>query len=215
MTLPFFEKLYVGISGNGMLHNNASNVADWAALLETSESELAGNITDILVKDSVIIKSAANGGVFFNGAAHNEGLPDKRIRCLGLHDGFIYAGTYDKGVWKHALSEVPGLQGISTERLSMSEKSVFEQKENSFLYVSPNPSTSIVNLKFIIGEAGDANILLLDARGRLVKEVLAKQWLDIGENQIQVEVKSLPEGEYSFMLKITGNIISKRFLIFH
>ncbi|MEM7658872.1 MAG: FG-GAP-like repeat-containing protein [Bacteroidota bacterium] len=79
------------------------------------------------------------------------------------------------------------------------------------LLISPNPASSLINLKFHAATAGDASIHILDMQGRVV---FAKEaWVGLGEQVIPVELPFMSHGRYAIRLQINHQQLATVILV--
>jgi hypothetical protein len=98
----------------------------------------------------------------------------------------------------------------AAEKLGATESLLLEENDPSKnVLVYPNPSDSIVNLKyFSLQEGGNAQIELYDQNGSVLKsrDELAKR----GFNTTQLDIQNLIGGTYLLRTVIGNNIITKK-----
>jgi hypothetical protein len=98
----------------------------------------------------------------------------------------------------------------AAEKLGATESLLLEENDPSKnVLVYPNPSDSIVNLKyFSLQEGGNAQIELYDQNGSVLKskDELAKR----GFNTTQLDIQNLIGGTYLLRTVIANNIITKK-----
>jgi len=67
----------------------------------------------------------------------------------------------------------------------------------------PNPFKGMTNIPFSMAEAGSVQIDIYDASGRLIHNLLKKQFVQ-GDHIVQWNASGLPEGIYFYELKVGG-----------
>ncbi len=154
--------IYAGTAQNGVYvsHDNGSN---WSATGLTTNS-----IFSLAVTGNNVFAGTSASGIYYsnNGGANwtqiNSGLTNLRIEALHITGNYIYAGTYGAGVWKRGLSELIGINTISSE--VPGEYSLFQNYPNPF-----NPTT---NIKFSLPVNGYTTLNIYDAGGRLMRTLV-------------------------------------------
>jgi photosystem II stability/assembly factor-like uncharacterized protein len=145
--------------------------------------------------DSVIFYSS-NFGTNWNRI--NQGLPDYNfqplIKKLYIFNGYIYATTNYKSVWRRLLSNFVGIHNISTEILS--KYSLSQNYPNPF-----NPVTKI-KFEFPLSKGGLKGVVSLKVYDILGKEVttLVNESLQPGTYEVTFDGSNLPSGIYFYKL---------------
>lgn len=76
----------------------------------------------------------------------------------------------------------------------------------------PNPARGSTTLSFSPKTDGPVELLLLDGGGRRVRTLL-RTFLEAGEYEQQVDLSSLPAGEYLAVLRLQGQTVVRRVLV--
>ncbi len=119
----------------------------------------------------------------------SDGLPVKDIRGLSLRDGYVYAATWGKGVWRRPVSEMAtGVGEIS------SLPAAFSLGQN---YPNPfNPSTTI---GFALPSQQQVRLSVFDVLGREVAR-LVDGVQSAGNHAVTFDAVDLPSGVYMYRL---------------
>ena len=112
-----------------------------------------------------------------------------KIFSLAVLGANLFSGT-DKGVWKRPLTEVIGIQSVSTEI-----HSEFSLSQNY-----PNPFNPVTNIKFQMPNSGPVKITVFDIAGREVAE-LVNQNLSAGTYNVDFDASHLSSGAYFYRLQ--------------
>ena len=123
------------------------------------------------------------------------------IQSIFVANNYIYAGTYSNSVWRRSLSEIIGIQNISTEI-----PSAYSLSQNY-----PNPFNPTTNIKFSIPAVssprvpgGDlVQLKVYDVTGREV-QTLVNERLQPGTYEASFDGAALNSGVYFYKL-VTGN----------
>jgi hypothetical protein len=131
--------------------------------------------------------STNNGTNWIN---KNQGFNNLlRIYSLLIINNYIFAGTYDNYVWRRSLSEIIGIQNISTETPSK-----YSLSQNY-----PNPFNSTSNLKFEISNTGDVKLIVYDIMGKEV-QTLVNERLQPATYETSFDGSILNSGVYFYKL---------------
>ena len=150
----------------------------------------------IEAKDNKIFACTFENGVFLstnfglNWISKNQGfvLPQS-ISSLLISSSYIFAGSYVTTVWRRSLSEIIGIQNISTETPSK-----YTLSQNY-----PNPFNSTSNLKFQIVNTEDVKLIVYDIMGKEV-QTLVNERLQPGTYEAAFDASSLNSGVYFYKL---------------
>lgn len=178
----------------GGVYVSPDNGSSWA---QTSLNNI--NVSSINSSGSNIFAGSTNSGVYFSGnngtswQQINTGLTNLNITALHVYGQFIYAGTGGAGLWKRPLSEVLGLQSISTE----------VPYEYSLQQNYPNPFNPSTRIKFSLPADGYTSLKIYDVNGSLVSTLVAKE-LHKGIYEADFNAKGIASGIYYYRLS-SGN----------
>ncbi len=93
--------------------------------------------------------------------------------------------------------------------------SVDEKNPVSSFYmeeITPNPATGIVNVRFILAQAGWSSLIAYDASGRFVENLLSAN-LEAGSHSVIWNPNNLPRGVYFITLATPGYSSTRRLLL--
>ncbi|NLA25484.1 MAG: T9SS type A sorting domain-containing protein, partial [Bacteroidales bacterium] len=130
----------------------------------------------------------------FNGWIPEIGL-DNGIR----NHGYIWAGTYGKGIYRTKAFAGP----VSVEEIA-------ENVQNT-LSIYPNPVRETTTLNFYLNENSDVNIQVFDIQGKLVRN-MNFQNLDQGNNEKIMNFADLRGGMYMIKLSTKSETQTTRFI---
>jgi photosystem II stability/assembly factor-like uncharacterized protein len=123
-------------------------------------------------------------------ATKNDGLVfPVGITAIYISGNDIFIGTTIQSVWRRTLSELLGVQNISTE-----VPAKFSLSQNY-----PNPFNSSSNLKFQTSKLGNVKISVYDVMGREV-QTLVNEVLQPGTYETTFDGSMLPSGVYFYKL---------------
>jgi hypothetical protein len=185
--------LFAGARDSGVYISN-DNGASWIRSSLNNRT-----IYSIVATGNNVFAGTTNGGVYFspdngtNWSQVNEGLTDLRINAMKIHDNIIYAGTQTAGLWKRPLSELVGINQVSSE--VPTDYSLSQNYPNPF-----NPST---NFEFKIADFGLVRLTIYDVTGRIV-ETLLNSALKPGTYKAEWNAANYPSGVYFYTLS-TGD----------
>ena len=81
--------------------------------------------------------------------------------------------------------------------------------------VYPNPSNSIVNIKFALTEDENSNLNIVDYTGREVQSIVKNEVITAGEHQYQTDISNLSAGMYIAILETNGKRTMQKFVVQH
>ncbi|MFZ4590975.1 MAG: T9SS type A sorting domain-containing protein [Ignavibacteria bacterium] len=136
------------------------------------------------------------GGVYLstnsgsNWFLKNQGFGvNPSISSLLISNNYVFAGTYGAFVWRRSLSEIIGIQNISTETPSK-----YSLSQNY-----PNPFNPTTNIKFSIVNTGEVKLVVYDIQGREV-QTLVNESLKPGTYEAAFDGSALNSGVYFYKL---------------
>jgi hypothetical protein len=160
-------------------------------------------IFSLTVNGNNIFAGATLGGIYIssnngiNWIQKNEGLPaNTNVLTLLIVNNYVFAGTFNKSIWRRPLSEMIGIKNISSE-----VPSEFSLSQNY-----PNPFNPTTKIKFDVVRVGDVKIVVYDAMGREVA-VLVNESLNPGTYEATFDASQLTSGVYFY--KITAGDFSE------
>jgi photosystem II stability/assembly factor-like uncharacterized protein len=167
--------------------------------------DINGNYT-FAGTDSGVFVSSNNGLSWRN---KSDGLPALHsVNKILVSNGYIFAGIFDGGIYRRGVSEIIGIQNISTE--IPASYSLSQNYPNPF-----NPSTKI---KFSIvssphGVGGDLVLLkVYDIMGREV-QTLVNEDLKAGTYEVTFDGSTQNSGVYFYKLTTDGFTETKRMIL--
>jgi hypothetical protein len=197
---------------NGGIFYSSNNGANWIA-----QNNGLTNLTvmNLLVSGNNIF-AGTYGGIFLltnNGANwvnKNQGLNYiPYIYSLIIYNNNIFAGTNGFSVWRRSLSEILGVQNISTE--IPSSYTLGQNFPNPF-----NPMTVIrFNVSgFHVKTSGNDKVVLkvYDVMGREV-QTLVNERLNAGTYEVSFDGSMLTSGVYFYRLITNGFSDTKKMLL--
>jgi hypothetical protein len=148
------------------------------------------------------IYSSTNNGQ--NWMQRNEGFNAiATIDALLVTDNYIFMGTNANSVWRRPLSELVGLEKITSE---VPKTYLLEQNY-------PNPFNSMTNVKWQMLNAGHAKITLYDLLGKEVS-TLVNEKQAAGTYEVSFDASNLTSGIYFYSLFVDGmRIDTKRMVL--
>ena len=102
--------------------------------------------------------------------------------------------------------------GLCVNLCARNLRQVMMLDKNSLEQSYPNPATGAASIKFNIGNRGYHNLVLLDASGNKIADILYKI-LDSGEYRVDVDISRLSSGLYFYLLKSDTQILIKSMII--
>ncbi|MEI7485079.1 MAG: T9SS type A sorting domain-containing protein [Ignavibacteriota bacterium] len=185
------------------LYRSTNNGTNWTETSMTNKiiNSLAVNGNKIFAgTDSVIYLSTDYGVSWLNINFGFNTLPD--VISFTFNSNYIFAGTALNSVWRRPLSEIIGIQNIST-----TIPSSYSLGQNY-----PNPFNPMTNVKFSIVNAGDVKIVVYDVQGREV-QTLVNERLNAGMYEVRFDGSMLTSGVYFYRLTTAGFAETKRMLL--
>ncbi len=190
-------------TGYGGVYYSTNNGINWSQSLNSKtiySLAVKGNNVLAGIKSNGINQTSNNGA---NWIDINQGFNSLRtVRTLVMTDSFIFAGIESNSVWRRPLSEIIGINNISTE--TPSKYSLSQNYPNPF-----NPKT---NLKFDISKLGDVKLVVYDIMGREV-QTLVNEKLQPGTYEASFDGSLLNSGVYFYKLVTDGFTETKKMLM--
>jgi len=203
----------IGINGNTVfagvtnhaLYKSTNYGADWTWILfNVTASEVHSIAT---CGDSIFVGLESNGVYYSsnNGISwfpRNQGFfINMEIYSLLISKGYIIAGHYGQ-IYRRSLSEITGIQTISTETPSK-----YSLSQNY-----PNPFNPTTNIKFNVAKLSDIKIVVYDVTGREV-QTLVNESLQHGTYETMFDGSMLNSGVYFYKFITNGFTESKKMLL--
>jgi hypothetical protein len=220
-----FNKSVYALAINGNTIYAGTNCDSYTGIGGVYRSNNGSNWVLTSLNDKIVFALAAEGNNVFAGTINvpsnyggvwlsldigtnwvqkNQGFSDYPwVKSLFIKDNYIFAGT-DNKIYRRTLSEIIGIQNISTET-----PSGFSLRQN---YPNPfNPSTKI---KFDIPVSA-RHALHLQIFDMLGKEVatLVNEKLSPGTYEVDWNASEFPSGVYFYRLTTDGFSDTKRMLL--
>lgn len=195
--------LFAGTQSGGV-YVSTNNGSNWSQTAMNNKTVYAlypsGNNLFAGTELNGVFLSTNNGTAWLD---KNQGfVPVPDIGSLLIANGYIFAGTYGRSVWRRGYTEVIGVRQISE-----TVPSYYSLKQN---YPNPfNPSTII---KFDILKNSYANLSILDVSGREI-ETIVKGKLDVGTYEVNFDASRYPSGTYFYKLETEGFSGTKKMIL--
>ncbi len=141
----------------------------------------------------------------------NQGFPYPfNVKSLVISNNYIYAGTYGNSVWRRSLSEILGIQNISTE--TPTAYSLGQNYPNPF-----NPTTKIkfdiaTDSRFRGNDPPRVVLKVYDVMGREV-QTLVNESLKPGTYEVSFDGSALNSGVYFYKLITNGYTETRKMLL--
>lgn len=195
--------IFVG-AGKG-IYLSTNNGTSWTLV----NTELGNQyIQSLAVSGTILFAGTEDGGIYLstnngvNWVNKNQGFDTiPSVRSLLISNGYIFAGTDGRSVWRRSLSEITNTQNISAE--TPSKFSLNQNYPNPF-----NPTTKIryeipVKLSYPNAPVGNRIVILkvFDALGREV-ETLVNEKQSPGIYEVTFTASRYPSGVYFYRLSL-------------
>ncbi len=132
-----------------------------------------------------------------------HGLLDLTLYALAVDSNFIYAGGFEKGVWKRPFSEfVTGLEERTNE--SVSNFRLFQNYPNPF-----NPSTMI---RYGLPHKSAVQLTVYNALGQQVATLVQAEQ-EAGYYELKFGATELSSGVYFYRMQAGGYVATKKLLL--
>lgn len=200
--------ILLGTGGDGVLYPTTGS--GYSAVPAVIDDHLGVNILSLYEDGVNLISSltAVNGSdIFLNAISIDEGLEEEQaiVSQLINHQGTLYAGTFDHGIWKYELIPPPLIESPeettpATDFLDWTSLSVF-----------PNPAGGVkemVQLQYHVPEDGVISLDLFRENGQHVSTLIQSFELQ-GDYQIQFDMSQLENGNYYFAYRMGQSIIAR------
>jgi hypothetical protein len=192
---------------NGGVFRSTNYGLNWALtnLMDVSIMSLTTN--GIYIFAGAAIWTLSHGGVFLssdNGESwilKKQGMSNGSVWSLATTSQYIFAGT-DSSVWRRDLSEIIGIQNISSEIPS-----------GFVLYQNyPNPFNPTTNIRYELPKSGFVNLVVFDALGREI-QTLVNESLKPGSYEVSFDGGNLPSGVYFYQIRTLNFTEVKRMVL--
>ena len=116
-------------------------------------------------------------------------------------DGLVVLATHANGIYSTTITSVNDIVTVPE----------VEQTLSLEMNLYPNPATEVVNVKYTLEKAGDAELVILDELGRIIRAV-RKDHNVVGEQSVQVNITDLAAGVYYVRL-VAGEMVETKAMI--
>ena len=175
-------------------------------------SDLDGAVYSMIIKGNRIIAGINSGNNSSTGISMTTNLGvnwipkgdglNKDIYFVSANDEYIFAGSRFYGIWRRPLTEMVGVENISTE-----VPAGFSIKQNY-----PNPFNPTTNIEFDVSKSSDLKITVFDIKGREI-QTLVNERLNAGRYKVIFDGSSLNTGVYFYRLIANGYTETKRMFL--
>ncbi len=199
--------IYAGAYGSGGgLYKSTNNGVNWSLVgLSGARIEaIAINGNNIfagkLGSQTGVFMSTNNGVTWLD---KNQGFTvPTGITELLISGNNIFAGTSYNSIWRRSLSEIIGVQNISSEIPS-----------GFYLYQNyPNPFNPFTNIEFSIPKHGNVKITVYDSQGKEIANLL-NQNLSMGTYKVNFDGTSYSSGIYFYKMETKDFSSTKRMIL--
>ncbi len=183
------NNIFAGTRDSGV-YLSTNNGTSWS---QTTLNNLYVNV--LVINGNSIFAGTSPSGFYVsynNGISwsqKNEGLGSNSVRSICILNNYMFAGTYTGGVFKRPLSELIGIQPISSE--VPSQFSLSQNYPNPF-----NPSTII---RFNIKDSRLTTLKMFDILGRKIT-TLVNEKLSPGTYEVEWNASNYSSGVYYYKL---------------
>ncbi len=199
--------IYTGVDGSPYgVYRSTNYGTNW---IQTSLNN--AGVHAIIIYNNIVFAGATNGlyvsidsGITWT--LRNEGMTSG-AHPLAIHDGYVFAGSSGQGVWRRPLSELTGINQIS------SEVPKYHTLEQNY----PNPFNPVTKIKFNIssspgGGKQAVKLVVYDLLGREVN-LLVDEQLSPGSYEVIFEGSNYTSGTYIYQLIADGSVIDTKQLV--
>ena len=198
----------VGYGGVRMSTNNGTN---WSYTSFTQETVFA-----LTAYGNELFAGTSISGIFYttnygtNWLAINQGLPTTTVEDLLIANNYIFAATASTSIWRRPLSEIVGIQIISSEI-----QSVYSLSQNF-----PNPFNPVTKIKFDITQhtpyplsrGETVNLKVFDITGKEVTTLVNEQ-LQPGIYEVTFDGSAFASGIYFYQLRTNNFTATKKLIL--
>ena len=151
-----------------------------------------------------------SGGVFFssnngqNWTQINQGfniIP--KIRALFISNNYIFAGTYQNGIWRRLLSEIVVEYNSNITNIP---------RQHSLFQNFPNPFNPITNIKYELYRNSNIRITIFDITGHEI-ETLVNNYQKEGLHEVYFDGYKFPSGIYFYKLETNNFSETKKMVL--
>ena len=199
------NSVYAGVEGAG-IYITTNDGLSWSA--RNNGLATLTSVRCITKYNNYLFIGTDSGGVYIssnnglNWVQKNSGLITKNIRSLYVKSGYLYSGTYRMGLWRCFLSEIIGINNISSKI-----------PKSSFLFQNyPNPFNPITSIKFQVENNRLVTIKIYDIIGKEVT-TLVNENQSPGIYEVMFDGSTLPSGVYFYKLVSEGYSETRKMLL--
>jgi len=132
----------------------------------------------------------------------NQGLPvGITVKAIQVKDGFVFAGT-EQGVWRRLMSEITGVDNISSEVLSK-----YSLHQNY-----PNPFNPVTSIQYAIGSRQFVQLKVYDVLGNEIATMVNEE-KSAGTYELNWDASNLPSGIYFYKLQAGEYAETKKMIL--
>ena len=161
------------------------------SILSINNNLLAGTAHGIFL-------STTNGS---NWTEVDSGMTNKDVNTLIFMDDYLYAGTWDSGVWKRPLNEITSVESVQSK---LSNYKLFQNY--------PNPFNSSTTIKFEIPKDGLVTLKIYNILGEEI-ETLFNEERSSGRYEVNFDAFKLPSGIYFYQLKTRDYVDTRKMIL--
>lgn len=201
--------IYTGVDGSPYgVYRSTNYGTNW---IQTSLNN--AGVHAIIIYNNIVFAGASNGVYVSSdsGASwilRNEGMGSMYTISLCIHNEFIFIGSSGQGVWRRPLSELTGINQIS------SEVPKYHTLEQNY----PNPFNPVTKIKFNISSSSGGGkhtvkLVVFDFLGRELS-TLFERHLNPGSYEVDFDGSNYTSGSYFYRLTADNLIIdTKKFVL--
>ncbi|MCX6157243.1 MAG: T9SS type A sorting domain-containing protein [Ignavibacteriae bacterium] len=193
--------LYAGTYSHGVF-SSIDNGNNW---IPKNAGIVNSAIMALRVQGNIVIAGTGNGVYKSSNYGTNWisiGLSNMSLTSFACNYEYLFASTVYNSIWRRPLSEIIGINNISTETPS----------KYSLAQNYPNPFNPITNIKFSIVNSGDVKLVVYDIQGREV-QTLVNESLKPGTYEAAFDGSMLTSGVYFYKLMTNGFTETKRMVL--
>lgn len=191
--------IYTGGGSSTGVYRSTNYGSNWIS------TTLNGSAVQALIVFANSVFAGVNNGFYQstdNGITwilRNEGMTSG-VSSLAIYNGYIYAGSLGQGIWRRPLSELVGIEQISS---TIPEKFGLEQNY-------PNPFNPSTNIRYSVKENGSyISMTVFDITGRIIYEPV-KQKQNAGVYEADFNGSGLSSGVYFYRLTVNNEVIDTK-----
>jgi hypothetical protein len=202
------NNIFAGTSESGV-YKSSDNGINWIQTLLNNKVvySLASYGNNIFAATQISgVYLSTNSGT--NWIQRNQGWGEMSVRSLSIMGSYIFAGTEGYSVWRRLLSEIIGIQNISSE--IPSKYSLYQNYPNPF-----NPVTKIrfdIQKSVVGSQYSVVTLKVFDIPGKEIT-TLVNETLQPGSYEVTFDGSNLPSGIYFYQLKAGEFVDTKKLIL--